>query len=37
MLRLIGFIAVVYVGWITGIIPAVLLVIAGVLATVAMI
>ena len=35
MLKLIGFVAVVYIGWITGIIQAVLLVTAGLLTTVA--
>jgi hypothetical protein len=35
MLKLMGFVAVVYLGWITGIIQAVLLVTAGLLTTVA--
>jgi hypothetical protein len=35
MLKLIGISAVVYIGWITGIIQAVLLVTAGLLTTVA--
>jgi hypothetical protein len=35
MLKLIGITAVVYLGWITGLIQAVLLVTAGVLTTVA--
>jgi hypothetical protein len=35
MLKLIGLIAVVYVGWITGLIQATLLVTAGVLTTIA--
>jgi hypothetical protein len=35
MLQLIGFCAVVYVGWVSGIIQAMLLVTAGLLATVA--
>jgi hypothetical protein len=35
MLKLIGFVAVVYVGWISGIIQAMLLVTAGLLSTVA--
>ena len=35
MLQLIGFCAVVYVGWISGIIQAMLLVTAGVLTTIA--
>jgi hypothetical protein len=35
MLQLIGFIAVIYVGWITGLIQTVLLVVAGVLTTIA--
>ena len=35
MLKLIGFVAVVYIGWITGIIQTVLLVTAGVLTTIA--
>ena len=35
MLKLIGIVAVVYIGWITGIIQAVLLVTAGLLTTMA--
>ena len=35
MLKLIGIVAVVYIGWITGIIQTVLLVTAGLLATIA--
>ena len=35
MLKLIGIIAVVYLGWISGIIQAMLLITAGVLTTVA--
>ena len=35
MLKLIGIVAVVYIGWITGIIQTVLLVTAGVLTTIA--
>jgi hypothetical protein len=35
MLKLIGFVAVVYVGWITGLIQAMLLVTAGLLTAVA--
>jgi len=35
MLKLIGITAVVYLGWITGIIQAILLITAGVLTTVA--
>ena len=35
MLKLIGIVAVVYIGWISGIIQAVLLVTAGLLTTVA--
>jgi hypothetical protein len=35
MLQLIGFIAVIYVGWVTGLIQTVLLVVAGVLTTIA--
>ena len=35
MLKLIGIVAVVYIGWITGLIQAVLLVTAGVLTAVA--
>ena len=35
MLQLIGFCAVVYLGWISGIIQAMLLITAGVLTTVA--
>jgi hypothetical protein len=35
MLKLIGFVAVVYVGWISGIIQAMLLVTAGLLTTIA--
>jgi hypothetical protein len=35
MLKLIGIVAVVYVGWITGLIQAILLVTAGVLAAIA--
>jgi hypothetical protein len=35
MLKLIGFCAVVYVGWVTGLIQMTLLVMAGVLTTIA--
>lgn len=35
MLKLIGVVAVVYLGWITGIIQALLLITAGVLTTIA--
>lgn len=35
MLKLIGFVAVVYVGWITGLIQTLLLLTAGLLTTVA--
>jgi len=35
MLKLIGIVAVVYVGWITGLIQAILLVTAGVLTAIA--
>ena len=35
MLKLIGIVAVVYIGWISGIIQAVLLVTAGLLTTIA--
>lgn len=35
MLKLIGMIAVLYVGWVTGLIQAALLITAGVLTTVA--
>ena len=35
MLKLIGFVAVVYVGWISGLIQAMLLVTAGLLTTIA--
>ena len=35
MLKLIGIVAVVYIGWITGIIQTMLLVTAGVLTTIA--
>ena len=35
MLKLIGFVAVVYLGWVSGIIQAMLLVTAGLLTTIA--
>jgi len=35
MLKLIGFVAVVYLGWISGIIQAMLLITAGLLTTIA--
>ena len=35
MLKLIGFVAVVYIGWITGLIQATLMITAGVLIAVA--
>ena len=35
MLKLIGFVAVVYLGWISGLIQAMLLVTAGLLTTIA--
>jgi hypothetical protein len=35
MLKLIGFVAVIYLGWVSGIIQAMLLVTAGLLTTIA--